>query len=127
MSTRDHADLYVRNIIALRLVTHRGLDPLEAHMAVTRVVHGMPTEHELLVRVEASAALNELMAPICAQVAEFLRAIQPAMQAAATAVGNAMKGIASVRAALEAPPLRPEQLRPAWQSPYGPAQKGHRQ
>lgn len=119
MSTCDPANLAARNLIAARLIEHQALDPLDAHTAVTRVAIGMPTEHEDLVRQEASAALDEMTAVLREHFIRMFAAVAPAIQAFGEAIARAVEQ-------LPQPPSRVPQSRPAWQSPYGPPQKGHR-
>jgi hypothetical protein len=107
--------LVARNHIAARLITHHGLDPLDAHTAVTRVHLGLPTEHEHLVRQEARAIINE-----------FQQAITEAFAPIAAAMKAFGETLARTLEQLPQTPGRGARSRPAWQSPYGPPQKGHR-
>ncbi|MGW5852114.1 hypothetical protein ACWFQ8_29910 [Streptomyces sp. NPDC055254] len=115
MSTRTPGSLIARNHVAARLITHHDLDPLEAHIAVTRVHCGLPTEHEALVRQEARAIIDELQQ-------RLIEAFAPI----ATAMKALGETIARTAAQLPPPPARAPRSRPAWQSPYGSPRKGHR-
>ncbi|THA56124.1 hypothetical protein [Streptomyces sp. A1136] len=115
MSIRDPHALAARNLLAARLTEHHGLDPLDAHTAVTRVYLGMPTEHETLVRQEARALISEFMERVTAAFAP----ISAAMQALGEAITRAA-------AQLPQPSGRRQRPRPAWQSPYGPPHRRNR-
>jgi hypothetical protein len=116
MSPRDPANLAARNLLAERVADRHGIDPLDAHTAVTRLHLGLPSEHEHLVRQELATVIAELRA----HLAEILAPITAAMQAFGEAITRAM-------AQLPPPPSgRGARSRPAWQSPYGPPRKGHR-
>jgi hypothetical protein len=112
-------NLAARNHIAARLITHHGLDPLEAHTAVTRVHLGLPTEHELLVCQEARAAMNEAAEELRQRLIEAFAPIAAAMKAFSETLARTLEQ-------LPQPPGRSVRSRPAWQSPYGPPRKGHR-
>ncbi|MER6778482.1 MULTISPECIES: hypothetical protein [unclassified Streptomyces] len=113
----DPPMLSARNLLAQRLVTRHGIDPLEAHTAVTRLHLGMPTEHEQLIREEAAAVVAEFRQALI----EAFAPVNAAMKALVEAVAHAM---AQLHQATN-PVLRPRS-RPAWQSPYGPPRKGQR-
>lgn len=115
MSHRDPDNLAARNLIAQRLTEHHGLDPLDAHTAVTRVYLGLPTEHEHLVRQEARAIIDEFMERITAAFAP----IAAAMKAFGETLARTLEQ-------LPPPSGRGARSRPAWQSPYGPPRQGHR-
>ncbi|MCY0960835.1 hypothetical protein [Streptomyces sp. H27-H5] len=115
MSTRDPSNLAARNLLAQRLVDHHGLDPIDAHTAVSRVHYGLDTEHEHLVRQEASAVLDEVSTALRTHLVKLVAALAPRLQEVGEAAARALEQI-----------TRPPRPRPAWQSPYGPARKGHR-
>lgn len=115
MNEIPSGSLLARNHVAARLITHHNLDPIDAHTAVTRVHLGLPTEHEALVRQEARAIIDELQQALTAAFAPIAAAMQT--------LGETMSRLV---AQLPATPGRGARSRPAWQSPYGPPQKGHR-
>ncbi|MFE3578745.1 hypothetical protein [Streptomyces vinaceus] len=115
MNEIPSGSLLARNHIAARLITRHGLDPLDAHTAVTRVHLGLPTEHEHLVRQEARAIIDELQQALT----EAFAPIAAAMRSLGEAVARAVEQ-------LPQPPAAGARPRPAWQSPYGPPRKGHR-
>lgn len=119
MSLRDPHNLAARNLLAQRLTDRHGIDPLDAHTAVTRVAIGLPTEHELVIRQEASAVLEEVSAELRARLMEAFAPLMAAMQAFGETLARALEQ-------LPQPPGRGARSRPAWQSPYGPPRKGHR-
>lgn len=70
-----------------------------------------------------AAAVRVSMRLLGEKLAAVLRTVAPAMQQ----VIQAMNAAAPARQQFAlAPPLPPGPVRPAWQSPYGPAQKGRR-
>lgn len=115
MSTRDPHNLAARNLLAGRVADRHGIDLLDAHIAVTRLHLGLPSEHEHLVRQELAAVIAELRT----HLAEMLAPITAAMKAFGEAI---------TRTVVQLPPPsgRGARSRPAWQSPYGPPRKGHR-
>lgn len=115
MSTRAPSNLAARNLLAERVAARHSIDLLDAHIAVTRLHLGLPSEHEHLVRQELAAVIAELRA----HLAEMLAPITAAMQALGEAITRTMAQL---------PPSsgRGARPRPAWQSPYGPPRKGHR-
>ncbi|MFJ1865514.1 hypothetical protein ACIOD1_12865 [Streptomyces sp. NPDC088097] len=114
MSPRDPANLAARNLLAARLIERHGLDPLDAHAAVTRLHCGLPTEHEVIARQEVRAIVGELQQ----RLTEALAPIATAIRAFGEAITRSMAQLP--------PPGRSQRARPAWQSPYGPPRKGHR-
>lgn len=109
-----------RGVLARRLVVRHGLDPLAAYMAVTRVDHGLPTEHEQLVRAEARAVVEEVCAPAIRRIREALDALTPALRLVAERMQAAAASMTRAGFALAPPPPPRRPDRPAWQSKYGP-------
>ncbi|WP_435609990.1 hypothetical protein [Streptomyces sp. C10-9-1] len=104
----------VRDAIARRLVDRHGLSHLAAHTAVARAAAGVPGRHHDLVLAEQDALIEESLA----QLKAFTEAIAPAVQQLTATVVRLMDALEPLTA--------PRRTRPAWQSPYGPQQKGHR-
>ncbi|MFD3717244.1 hypothetical protein [Streptomyces sp. NPDC058674] len=119
MSHRDPANLAARNLIAARLTERHGLDPLDAHTAVSSLYYGLPTEHQQLIQQETDAVLRERASELQARIVEAFAPLVTAFQA----LGEATARAREQHQALFARSPRP---RPAWQSPYGPPWKGHR-
>lgn len=110
--------------LARRLVDRHGLTPADAARAVSRYAYGKTSEHTDLVRAESQALLAEIFVPICKAMNDLMAGLAPAFKAlgeAAVRAGKAMQDdyqlVQGVSRASD---------RPAWQSPHGPAQKGHR-
>ena len=108
-----------REILIRRLVEQHGLTRLTARHAVLAVERGSDSERAELVRAEARA--------VAAELGERIRiAFQPTAQAATAALKQISESIKKLQQAGicddHGKPVRPRD-RPAWPSPYGPAQR----
>ena len=101
-------------LLVHRLITRHGLTTEEAVTAVAQRHRGVEGPHTHLVTAEAQTVVKDTAAAFRA-VAEALR---PAAEAAAAAIRAFLE---AVRTAPHLPGRRRD--RPAWQSPYGPAQR----
>lgn len=112
-----------RATLAQRLIDRHDMDPLDAALAVWNFMRGIDGPHTELVRAEGRELLAEIFAPMTKALQELMAAVAPAFKAAVEAVQRASTAVQSDYVLVSAAKTRD---RPAWQSPHGPAQKGHR-
>lgn len=114
----------VQDAVARRLVLNHGLNPLAAHMAATRMTHGLPGRNVDLARDELHEVLTDISHNMTAVLAEFLRRAIPAMRALGEAATRALGALGQLKQSdfVQSGPTQPARPhdRPAWQSPYGP-------
>lgn len=115
-----------RVVLVRRLVDHHQLTVDEALTAVLQAEEGATGPHTDLARTEAAAIVHAVVGPIRDRIQEALRAMIPALEAAAAGFRKACAALNQAQYALAPPPApgrRPD--RPAWQSPYGPPTRRH--
>jgi hypothetical protein len=107
------------NILIGRLIERHGLSPEEARAAILAAERAQTGPHTELAAAEAQAVLDEMAAqfraafqPMIRRVADQFRQIKEAFEHLPEAVGCNDCSKPSRR-----------RDRPAWQSPYGPAQR----
>lgn len=110
----------IRLAIIGRLIDRHGLSSAQAATAVDQTTQGIQGEHTALVSGAVIGMASE-------QWTQIMAAIQPVLQAFAQVAATALKEAAALAKYLEPPaPSGRVGDRPAWQSPYGPQEKGHR-
>ncbi|MEU9245835.1 hypothetical protein [Streptomyces sp. NPDC048385] len=113
-----------RTILVRRLTEYHALTLQTARQAVADAEAGLHTEHTGLVHAEARAVVANTTHAAASAVAAFLRAMRPALEAMAQAAQRAAVALASATSSAPGCPAPHRRLgRPAWQSPYGPAQR----
>lgn len=112
-------DVGPREILIRRLVEQQGLTRMTARHAVLAAECGGDSEHANLVCAEAQAVVSEM--------AQRIRiALQPMAQTAIAALKQISESIKQLQQAGicdDRSKPAPRRDRPAWQTPYGPAQR----
>lgn len=103
-----------RAAITARLIDQHGLTADQAALAMEQADAGTRGEHSGLVTTVALGMFTE-------QWGQLWQAVQPVFQQLVQAFNAAME-----QASQYAEITAPKSDRPAWQSPHGPKQKGHR-
>jgi hypothetical protein len=114
-----------RDHLVQRLTTRHGLDHDTAYTAVTQVMLGDKTgPHAQFVREEALAVINEITAPIAAEVRRFLVQFRSAFEQIGRHWKATIEQASALQQQVSLEPLA-RRDRPAWQSTYGPASRRH--
>lgn len=106
-------------VLIQRLTDRHGLSRQEAAAAVLAAERGQDNEHARLAATEAQAVMGEISA-------QFRAAFQPMVQHMTEQFAKINEAFRQVAEAVNSEiPGKPPRLRtrPAWQSPYGPAQR----
>lgn len=113
-----------RSFLAQRLIDRHGIDPAAAEHATACLARGEDAPHADLVRAEVHDLLTEMATSLNQAMRDLAEVLIPAFQAlgetAKRAASRTQDDFQLMQGAGQA------RERPAWQSTYGPPQKGHR-
>lgn len=119
-----HENTRAQDILVQRLADRHGIPLIKAHFAVRRAVLGLtPDRYTPLVHAEAQAAAREAAQRAGQLLADFMRAIEPQLRAMGEAAKRAAQAFRDAGLIDEEGKPTARKDRPAWQTPYGPAQR----
>ncbi|MFF8412865.1 hypothetical protein [Streptomyces omiyaensis] len=117
--TTEHEDR-AAGLLIFRLVTRRGLTPIEAVLAVQLARAREAGPHADLVAAE----VDHLLTTTTAQLRALVDALRPLAQTATRALTDLAQVLQQTTAIMQTDPSRRD--RPAWVTPYGPPPRRRR-